>query len=110
MCRSFWWCRAVIGTLVALGAVAGPAALEAAETGDARADVRDDVFVACSFAHPSYWRIDGKPYFSVYDLQKLVESFGGVCWPSRPARGSSRSTVGTSGPRAATSSPMLNTE
>jgi hypothetical protein len=30
------------------------------------------------FQHPSYWRIDGRPYFSVYDLQKLVESFGSV--------------------------------
>lgn len=28
------------------------------------------------FKHPSYWRIDGKPYFSFYDLGKLVESFG----------------------------------
>jgi hypothetical protein len=37
-----------------------------------------DMLVSRYFAHPSYWRIDGKPYFSVYDLQKLVESFGGV--------------------------------
>ena len=28
------------------------------------------------FSHPSYWRIDGQPYFSVYDLSKLVASFG----------------------------------
>jgi len=28
------------------------------------------------FAHPSYWRIDGKPYLSFYDLSKLVEGFG----------------------------------
>ncbi len=37
-----------------------------------------DLLVSRYFAHPSYWRIDGKPYFSVYDLQKLVESFGDV--------------------------------
>jgi arylsulfatase A-like enzyme len=37
-----------------------------------------DLLVSRYFAHPSYWRIDGKPYFSVYDLQKLVESFGSV--------------------------------
>lgn len=30
------------------------------------------------FTHPSYWRIDGKPYFSIYDLTKLLDSFGGV--------------------------------
>jgi hypothetical protein len=30
------------------------------------------------FHHPSYWKIDGKPYFSYYDLGKLLESFGSV--------------------------------
>ena len=30
------------------------------------------------FLHPSYWKIDGRPYFSVYELYKLVESCGGV--------------------------------
>src|SRR5579863_2683590 len=30
------------------------------------------------FAHPSYWRIDGKPYFSIYELTKLLDSFGSV--------------------------------
>ena len=30
------------------------------------------------FRHPSYWRIDGKPYFSFYDLGKLLDSFGSV--------------------------------
>lgn len=30
------------------------------------------------FSHPSYWTIDGKPYFSFYDLTKLLESFGSV--------------------------------
>lgn len=30
------------------------------------------------FQHPSYWKIDGKPYFSFYDLTKLLESFGSV--------------------------------
>lgn len=37
-----------------------------------------DLLVERYFPHPSYWRIEGKPYFSVYDLQKLVESFGSV--------------------------------
>ena len=30
------------------------------------------------FRHPSYWRIDGRPYFSFYELTKLLESFGSV--------------------------------
>ncbi len=30
------------------------------------------------FQHPSYWRIDGRPYFSIYELTKLLESFGSV--------------------------------
>jgi lysophospholipase L1-like esterase len=30
------------------------------------------------FPHPSYWRIEGRPYFSFYELTKLLESFGSV--------------------------------
>ena len=30
------------------------------------------------FTKPNYWLIDGKPYFSVYDIQKFVESFGSL--------------------------------
>jgi len=30
------------------------------------------------FSHPSYWKIDGKPYFSFYDLSKLMNNFGSV--------------------------------
>lgn len=30
------------------------------------------------FSHPSYWKIDGKPYFSFYDLTKLLDNFGSV--------------------------------
>jgi hypothetical protein len=30
------------------------------------------------FKHPSYWLIDGCPYFSFYELGKLVESLGNV--------------------------------
>lgn len=31
---------------------------------------------ATYFAHPSYWTLDGKPYFSIYDTKKFLESFG----------------------------------
>lgn len=30
------------------------------------------------FMRPSYWKIDGKPYFSFYELSKLLENFGSV--------------------------------
>jgi len=30
------------------------------------------------FTRSNYWRIDGKPYFSFYDLEKLLASFGSV--------------------------------
>ena len=30
------------------------------------------------FVHPSHLLIDGRPYFSIYDLTRLVESFGSV--------------------------------
>jgi hypothetical protein len=30
------------------------------------------------FAKPNYWKIGGKPYFSIYDIQKFVEGFGSL--------------------------------
>ena len=30
------------------------------------------------FKHPSYWKIQGKPYFSIYELNKLMQSFGSI--------------------------------
>ena len=30
------------------------------------------------FAHPSYWRVNGGLYFSIYELMRLVEGLGGV--------------------------------
>lgn len=29
------------------------------------------------FPHPSYWKIQGKPFFSIYLTTKFIESFGG---------------------------------
>jgi hypothetical protein len=43
-----------------------------------------DHVIRSYFKHPSYWRIDGRPYFSFYDLTKLMESFGSV-EPTRAA-------------------------
>jgi len=30
------------------------------------------------FTKPNYWLIDGKPYFSIYDIQKFIEGFGSL--------------------------------
>ena len=37
-----------------------------------------DVVVERYFKHPSHWLIDGCPYFSIYDLYRFMENFGGV--------------------------------
>lgn len=35
-----------------------------------------EVLVNTYFKQENYWLIDGKPYFSIYDIQKFIESFG----------------------------------
>ena len=30
------------------------------------------------FSHPSYWKLDGCPYFSIYELMTLIRGFGGI--------------------------------
>ncbi|RYZ68740.1 MAG: hypothetical protein EOP09_08985, partial [Proteobacteria bacterium] len=30
------------------------------------------------FLQPNYWKIDGKPYFSIYDPGKFIQSFGSI--------------------------------
>lgn len=37
-----------------------------------------DHVIKAYFSQPNYWRIDGKPYFSVYELMTLIEGLGGV--------------------------------
>ncbi|MBX3255304.1 MAG: glycoside hydrolase family 99-like domain-containing protein [Chitinophagaceae bacterium] len=41
-------------------------------------DKMTDMIIERYFKHPSYWLIDGAPYFSIYELSKLQESFGSV--------------------------------
>jgi len=41
-------------------------------------DKMTDMIIAKYFRHPSYWKIDGCPYFSVYDLSKFLASFGTI--------------------------------
>jgi hypothetical protein len=42
-----------------------------------------DHLVERYFQHPSYWKIDGQPYFSIYELNTFVRSMGG--FPSASA-------------------------
>lgn len=37
-----------------------------------------DHMIATYFQHPSYWKIDGRPYVSFYELDKLVLGLGGI--------------------------------
>ncbi|MHC4401687.1 MAG: glycosyltransferase WbsX family protein [Planctomycetota bacterium] len=37
-----------------------------------------DHVISRYFQHPAHWKIDGRPYFSIYHLNKLLESFGGL--------------------------------
>jgi hypothetical protein len=37
-----------------------------------------DYIIATYFKHPSYWLIEGCPYFSIYELTKLLDTFGSV--------------------------------
>lgn len=41
-------------------------------------DWMTDNIVTRYFAHPSYWRPGGLPYFSIYELYKFVDSMGGT--------------------------------
>jgi hypothetical protein len=36
------------------------------------------VVVERYFRHPSYWKIDGRPYFSIYELMTLIRGLGGI--------------------------------
>jgi len=41
-------------------------------------DRMTDYIIAKYFKHPSYWLIDGEPYFSIYDLGMFINSFGSI--------------------------------
>jgi len=37
-----------------------------------------DLVIAKYFKHPSYWLVDGKPYFSIYEMSQFLDSFGSI--------------------------------
>ncbi len=59
------WCNHDLGS-IAKGAIR-PETFES---------LTDDV-IEKYFKHPSYWKIDGCPYFSIYQFKTFLETFGG---------------------------------
>lgn len=43
-----------------------------------RFDEIGSLLITQYFTNPNYWKIDGKVYFSVYDIQKFIEGFGSI--------------------------------
>ena len=41
-------------------------------------DIICDRLIEKYFSHPSYYRIDGKPVFMIYDIENLLEGLGGI--------------------------------
>ncbi len=41
-------------------------------------DRMTDYIISTYFKHPSYWKLEGRPYFSIYELSKLLENFGSL--------------------------------
>jgi hypothetical protein len=37
-----------------------------------------DLVISKYFKHPSYWFVDGKPYFSIYEMSQFLDSFGSI--------------------------------
>lgn len=56
-----------------------------------------DLVIERYFRHPSYWKINGCPYFSIYELFRFVEGFGGDLRETAEAVGRFRSKVRDAG-------------
>ena len=41
-------------------------------------DRMTDYIIERYFHHPSYWMVDGCPYFSIYELYRLIDGLGGL--------------------------------
>ena len=46
-------------------------------------EVVTDYIIKTYFSHPSYWKINGEPYFSVYELFRLIQGLGGAAPAAR---------------------------
>jgi hypothetical protein len=54
------------------------------EVSPERFDEISDLVIKEYFTLPNYWKIDGKAYFSVYDVQKFVKGFVTMGWDASP--------------------------
>ena len=45
---------------------------------EATFDTLTDTIVEKYFSQPSYWQIDGKPYFSIYETNRFIHGVGGI--------------------------------
>src|SRR4051812_48287228 len=59
-------------------------------------DAVDHILAQGYFKQPNYWRIDGKLYFSIYEVATLVKGLGGI-EPARDALDSMRKKVRDAG-------------
>ena len=41
-------------------------------------EIATDLIISRYFQHPSYWRIEGRPYFSIYEIERFLQSFGSI--------------------------------
>jgi hypothetical protein len=41
-------------------------------------DKINDLVIERYFKRPNYWRIDGKPYFSIYEMSQFLDNFGSI--------------------------------
>lgn len=57
---------------------------------------RTDDAIKNYFSQPNYWKIDGCPYFSIYELDRLVKGLGGLA-PTRAALDDFRARVKAAG-------------
>lgn len=60
-------------------------------------DLMTDTIVEKYFAQLNYWKLEGKPYFSFYELSRLMESFGGSITRTKQALESFREKTRAAG-------------
>ncbi len=59
-------------------------------------DAISERLVTRDFSHPAYWRVGGRPYFSIYDLERFRIGLGGI-GPARAALDALRERAAAAG-------------
>ncbi|MEP6985573.1 MAG: glycoside hydrolase family 99-like domain-containing protein, partial [Chloroflexota bacterium] len=55
-----------------------PLLLYPGQVSDQTFELMTDYIIETYFSQPSYWKIDGCPYFSMYELFRFIEGAGGI--------------------------------